>query len=453
MTDGAAACELCPGGCAGIDLVAVRGEHLDWFWRQLAAVGDRRGDADLVTGTARVTVPTGPTERAAALGLLGGRTPRGGQTVRVDLADLTDRLRAHGPRLTPGMIAAHVTLRRLGERVHSAARRREDIERLRQHAIRTFSAIPDTARVRPDIEGVWADLLRTGWVARLMGAEDPASLTRQAALIIAELPPVPERRDRRRLADAVTRNPHALDAGALPGLVLAVLVASGAVPLGLPPRTAWAAVGVDCDDLTGGLLALGLHPHGWSLPPDTVVTIPPRELSRCAWPTPPHPGIEVFVTENPSVVTAAADLAATTSCNGRPVRLLCTVGTPSAREIEAIARLAAAGWRVAVRADFDEAGLAHVDALLRGVPTARPWRMGARDYLASLAEAGAATQVTLRDRALPGTPWDPALQHAMSERGLAAYEETLIDCLLEDLTGDDIDVGKMGRDRHQPPAG
>lgn len=156
-----------------------------------------------------------------------------------------------------------------------------------------------------------------------------------------------------------------------------------------------------------------------------------------AWPVPPHPGSKIFVTENPSVVTAA-DLVATASNGGRQIRLLCTVGTPSAREIEAVARLAAAGWQIAVRADFDEAGLAHVDALLRGVPAARPWRMGARDYLASLADANAADQVALRATVLPDTDWDPALRQAMSERGLAAYEETLIDLLLEDLACHDV---------------
>jgi uncharacterized protein (TIGR02679 family) len=223
-----------------------------------------------------------------------------------------------------------------------------------------------------------------------------------------------------------------LDEGTLPGLVLAVLVAAGVVPAGLPTRAAWAAVGVDCDDLTGGLLALGIHPAGWSLPPGVVVTVPPRELARCGWPAPPHRGARVYVTENPSVVTAAAELAAADPA-AATVRLLCTVGTPSAGEIEAIARLAACGWQLLVRADFDEAGLQHVAALLAGVPSAWPWRMGAVDYEASLADTFA-QNVPLSGRPLPATPWDPQLQRVMSGRGLAAYEETLIDTLLRDMT-------------------
>jgi uncharacterized protein (TIGR02679 family) len=141
----------------------------------------------------------------------------------------------------------------------------------------------------------------------------------------------------------------------------------------------------------------------------------------------------VFVTENPSVMTAAADLLITDPT--RPaVRLLCTVGTPSAAEIDAIGRLASTGWQVAVRADFDQAGLNHVAALLAGVPTARPWRMGAADYRTSIADIPAGDRIRLNTATLPSTPWDPDLLTAMTEQGLATYEESLINKLLADLT-------------------
>lgn len=128
------------------------------------------------------------------------------------------------------------------------------------------------------------------------------------------------------------------------------------------------------------------------------------------------------------MATAAADL----SSDHANVRLLCTSGTPAASEIAAIGRVAGAGWRVAVRADFDQAGLAHVAALLKGVPGAVPWRMGLDDYLASL--AAARDQVEAINRTgLPPTPWDPRLSLAMREQGIAAYEETLLPRLLDDL--------------------
>jgi uncharacterized protein (TIGR02679 family) len=400
-----------------VDDAALRGENLDWLWRRLADVGDRRGDQDLVTGTASVTAPADATQRAAVTGLVGGRTPRAGQTIRVDLSALTARLQAHDPRLTPGMLAAHTAGRSLGERIRGNAERRDALERLRQHALDAIDGEPQ----------FWAALYRTGWAARLLAAGDPELIVDQAAAIVANLPGPGKRLDRRRLAGAVTGFPHALDTGTLPGLVLAILTVTGRIPAGLPPRAAWAAAGVDCDDLTGGLLALGIHPAGWTLPAGTVVTIPPRELARCTWPDAPQAGARVFVTENPSVVTAAADLG-----NDPPVRLLCTVGTPSALEIDAIARLAHTGWQVAVRADFDQAGLQHVASLLGGIPSAVPWRMKAADYLDSLTSP-VYGRTRLDPATLPPTAWDPNLHDVMSESGYAAYEESLINQLLDDL--------------------
>ena len=427
------ACRWCQTDCSDVNDAAVRGEHLDWLWRQLADVADRRGDPDLVTGAAKVIAPVSPIERAAASGLLNGRAPRGGQSVRVDLAALTARLRIHDARLTPGMLAAHVTGRSLAERVRGNARRRDELEQLRDRLFRIFDTADRVAPFPIDMASAWPALKRAGWTARILGHEDPSMLVDQAAAIIATLPTDGERLDRRRLADTVTRFPHALDTGALPGLVLALLTTAGHIPSGLTPRAAWAAVGVDCDDLTGGLLALGIQPRDWTLPTGAVVTLPPRELARCAWPAPPWPGATVFVTENPSVVTAAADRVAADQ-QTRHVHLLCTVGTPSAGEISAISRLADTGWQVKVRADFDQAGLQHVRSLLAGVPSAQPWRMGAADYLSSLADMVADNRIRLETKTLPATPWDPNLRPLMVEHGLAAYEEGLISDLLTDLT-------------------
>jgi uncharacterized protein (TIGR02679 family) len=183
-------------------------------------------------------------------------------------------------------------------------------------------------------------------------------------------------------------------------------------------------VGVDCDDLIGGLVAVGIQPSGWQLPPGAAVTLPPRVLGGCEWSPPSSAEQWVFVTENPSVASAAADLAA----SGVSVRLLCTVGTPSAVEVAAMARLAGAGWRVAVRADFDVAGLAHVKAVVDAIPNALPWRMSADDYKQSLRDAGPALAA-----AIPDTPWDNSLGDAMRAAGVAAFEETLLEDLLGDL--------------------
>lgn len=155
-------------------------------------------------------------------------------------------------------------------------------------------------------------------------------------------------------------------------------------------------------------------------------TLPPRVLNSCEWPRPETPDAWVFVTENSSVTAAASDLA----INVPTVRLLCTSGTPAASEVAAIARLTLSGWRIAVRADFDSAGLDHVATILTAVPGASPWRMGVADYVDSLQKA---TQEEIRLQRISDAAWDPELSSVMREKGLAAYEEALLPLLLEDI--------------------
>jgi uncharacterized protein (TIGR02679 family) len=204
-----------------------------------------------------------------------------------------------------------------------------------------------------------------------------------------------------------------------------MLVATGRVNSRQRPREAWASVGVDCDDVVGGLIAVGILPVGWTLPLGALVTLPPRVLSTCTWPRPDAPDSFVFVTENPSIASASADLAA----NGHIVHLLCTSGTPATDEITAIGRLSGLGWRIAVRADFDGAGIRHVASILKAVPQALPWRMRTEDYLQSL-------QIERQEATLdgvPDAPWAPGLASVMRERQVAAYEESLLPFLMEDL--------------------
>jgi uncharacterized protein (TIGR02679 family) len=421
-------CGLCGGACVGADLGPLLDPRLAWLWEQVAAAADRRGDPALASGILDIRAPTGPDPRAAAGGLLGGRGLRAGQSRRVDLADLADRLRVRGPLLTPGAVAAHATGRALATRARAEADRTDGERRLHEAFVETLSAKSPRVAGGLDREVVWAALRRTGWVARLLSAGDASSLLQRVNGVLAALPPDTARVDRRRLASDVTGDPHALDGGTpLAGLTLAILAANGTIRPRQRPRSAWADIGVECDDVTGGLVAVGMVPAGWTVPPGAAITLSARVLSRCEW---PRAGVDerwVFVTENPSVAAAAAELAA--DCE---VRLLCTDGTPSRREIDAIARLAAVGWRVAVRADFDEAGLAHVGAVLAAVPAATPWRMGADDYLSSVSCDGAAG-TALDVVRMPDAPWDPRLAETMRATGAAAYEEALLPMLLRDL--------------------
>lgn len=202
---------------------------------------------------------------------------------------------------------------------------------------------------------------------------------------------------------------------------MALMAAIGRVGPGARLREAWESAGVAYDDITGGLTILGLAPEGWSVPPDSPLTLPPRVLAGCTWPC--SDGGAVFVTENPSVLSAATELPG--------ARIVCTSGTPSRIEVTALGRLAAAGWNLHVRADFDDAGITHTSAILAEAPTARPWRMSSSDYLGALDAGGSASRLRL-DR-LGVTPWDPGLASVMAARGVAVYEEALLDLLLDDL--------------------
>ncbi|MFN8104251.1 MAG: DUF2399 domain-containing protein [Acidimicrobiia bacterium] len=402
-------CELCDGSCAGANLDGLAAPELAWLWHALADAADRRGDARMVDGSATFDAPVSTGERAAAAGLLGRRHIAPGQRLRVDLGLLAARLAP----LTPGAAAAHGAHRRLARRAEARAARAGAEAAVRA---RISELVPRAAE-----DEAWTALRRSGWVARVVEAGDDM-LVGRAAAVLAHLPahgdpPV----DRRVLAQAAAGDPHALDRGQqVGGLALGILAASGRVPPGLTAREAWTSVGVAYDDIVGGLTCLGVVPRGWQVPPDSVLTLPPRTLARCVWP----PGGEVvFVTENPSVLSAAVGIPG--------ARVICTSGTPSAVEVAALVLLARGGWRLAVRADFDVAGLHHADVILAATPDARPWRFRAVDYRQALATAR--SPVGLRVDRIPPTPWDPELSAAMIAEGVAVFEEALLDVLVDDI--------------------
>ena len=417
-------CPLCGGACIGAELQPLLDLRLGWLWQQVGRAADRRGNAALAEGSLTVHAPDSPDERAAATGLLGGRVLKQGQSRSIDLPELTIKLRVRGIHLTPGAVAAHALGRRLAVRAAADVHRRKREQELMDLFLDAVQSLVGYSLREP--AQIWAALRRSGWIARLVTSDDPERLIRWAVAVIRSLPAPDMRTDRRRLAADATGNPHALDHGSmLGGLVIATLVSAERIAPRQRPRAAWASVGVDCDDVVGGLTAIGIAPLGWSLPAAAAVTLPPRTLRTCAWPGPDSVDSWIFVTENPSVASAAADLAAEQN-----VRLLCTSGTPSADEIAAIARLGLLGWRIAVRADFDAAGLGHVAAILQNTSRAVPWRMSAKDYVESLRE-GITDQGALER--IPETPWDPELSEMMRERRVAAYEESLLPALLDDL--------------------
>lgn len=412
------ACSLCSGACLDVDLTALLTPELVWLWQTVAQAADRRGDDDMTTGAVTITAPQDAAERAAVNGLVPGRPLAPGQKRKVDLAELTRILRPRSAGLTPGAVAAHAVGRRLAvdaqEKQQAAITRQIMVDQLRAG----LKDLPPHLGI--DAGVVVERLQRSGGVARALATDAPQALLLQALEVLLRLPKPGDRVDRRTL---VPGSPHALDEGPLPALVLAVMGVSG-----LRARDAWAAVGVDIDDLVGGLIVTGVHPDGWVIPDGATLTLPLKELTSIKWARPLRPDSCVFVTENPSVLSASVQRFIQTSAAGSaPPRVVCTSGTPSRTECEAVAALTAAGWQVAVRADFDTRGLQHVRSLLAAAPEAKPWRMCAGDYLAAI-RPGSDAEVVVSE-----TPWDPELGVEMNRLGVAAYEEDLIELLVRDV--------------------
>jgi uncharacterized protein (TIGR02679 family) len=271
------------------------------------------------------------------------------------------------------------------------------------------------ARVDP----AWAERVRSSGI--LTRDSNPASLVEQAIAVREQLPGVT--RLRTELAASVTGDAHALDEGRpLATLVLRGLVEL--VPLSTGERRAvWESFGVLSDAVSTSVLTLGLRPAAGGV----------REKGLCAAadagdPVPVTPWLlrrlepavtsPVLVVENPSVLEAFAVR------HGGRFPMVCTSGWPALVAVDLLRSLDAP---LRYHGDFDWRGV-EICGWLQQHLGVEPWRMIAADY--GDAPAGA----PLEGREVP-TPWEPSLAEAMAERGVAVYEEQVIETLLVSWKG------------------
>ena len=196
-------------------------------------------------------------------------------------------------------------------------------------------------------------------------------------------------------------------------------------------RLLWERVGVVPDPLSSTVLTLGLRPRGddplavhlhsmADAGEPTTLTL--SQLRR--WPVAPlGRGDVAFVVENPTLVVEAADRR----WPGAP--LICTSGRPTHAVVTLLRQLGQDGAVLAQHADFDVAGLG-ISTWLADRTGTTPWQMTGDDYLRALGTTG--TTVRLRGT-VPPTPWDPALQAAMAQHGLAVHEEAVRADLLRQM--------------------
>ena len=214
-------------------------------------------------------------------------------------------------------------------------------------------------------------------------------------------------------------------------------------------RDLWQALGVATDAVSGTVLAWQLRPPSadrWSrmmrdradLGLITHLTL--HELDRAGPIELAVPGQTVSVCENPQVLQAAAHAGTQMPLlclSGNPAtvgtRLLQTLiaaGNPATVGTRLLQTLIAAGNPVRYHGDFDWPGVAIAGRII-GLGAA-PWRMFAADYREAAAGLDADHAMALSGNPVP-TPWDPDLAAAMSARGLAVHEESVLSDLIADL--------------------
>lgn len=234
------------------------------------------------------------------------------------------------------------------------------------------------------------------------------------------------------LADTITRDTKALNKGTLANLVLRALADKAGTPVPAKAedvRDLWDRFAVVVDDLASRVLVLNLPARGDGLGAwltDAARLGVPFQVTLHQLATLP---IEVrieelFVCENPAVLRRAAE-----ELGPACPPLVCTEGRPSTA-FHRLARVVRAGGAVMrYHGDFDWPGVDMADQILRRY-AALPWRMGTEDYRRALSQG--IEHIALKG-ATRATPWEPALADAMKEAGAAAYEESCLEPLLEDL--------------------
>lgn len=379
--------------------------------------------------TGRITLAgLEPLQRDALERLL-GRPPGMGSSrpLRVSLDELTENLRA-----------AEIcnTLREAVEALEGPITDRGQARAAREAAWQEVFAAAREQPVYSAGLAAWLDSVERSGLLKRLSAGDPAT----AAHLLAALGRVAARWPAHgstltTVAAQALGDAHALDPGT-PIATLAVRAAANFGGIGYQEsaegrRAAWASVGVLCDELSTPALVLNL-PAGADTPLARLL----REAATAGEPL--HislrlllrypmaadavlAGRDVYVCENPTI-TALAAARLGPACNP----LVCLNGQPATPVQVLLRQLAAAGARLHVHGDFDWGGLQIARQVLERFG-ARPWRMGAADYLAAAHLGGRLGRVP------KSSPWDPELALALARQRRAVHEELVAGTLLLDL--------------------
>lgn len=333
---------------------------------------------------------------------------------REALARLLGRPPGEGPHLSVALQDVDAALRRQGatgldETVGATARGEAPWTDLRERVVAWAGRRPALA--------MWAEDLAATGTLRAVAGDDPLEARRLLDAACAVLDLLPARgiavAD---LAAEACGDPGALSDGtAVARLVLPAAALLGGVPPGRGRRWAretWAAVGVVPGDADETVRVLGLVAGGAAaLSLRELVTAPP------GW----------QLSAGPVSVCGSARLLEAAAAGGVQAPLVCLEGQPGAAAATLLRRLADAGARFRVHADFDWPGVTAANAVIRRVG-AEPWRLDAATYERFAADAAE------RLRGAPvAAAWDADLAPTMRARGRRVPETHMVDVLLADL--------------------
>ncbi len=394
---------------------SLRSPELDVLWALARARLESRGR----DYRGRLTLPLLSSSATLVLKALVGRPV--GKTV--DLADLEASL----ARLRIGADLARA-LAALGHEISDEPRQRRAERRGRKEA---------RSAARSVVSG-WPEPWASDWITEVIRVGTLRGLdVSQARTFLQRVRAVLDCFDREcitpisrvDLAARVLGSAHALDAGTR---IEAAVTRALSFKLGPAVRRhLWAQAGVHLDLTSAPALTWRMPLRGDSglarLSAAATDAGIPLHLSRFALEA--HPpsvprGSRILVVENPRVVEAAAQRRAST-----PV--ISTNGRPSSTVSLLLAGLLDAGAELRYHGDFDAAGFAICESLMRLGLT--PWRMNAADYLRAVAAADAEGAALLHDPQPPGpTPWDPDLQQVFERDRRIVHEERLLPGLIEE---------------------
>jgi uncharacterized protein (TIGR02679 family) len=365
----------------------------------------------------------------AALASLLGRPQHYANSLRIDVRQVDAAFRNSG-------IASSLrdALERLDGPIANLASERFQSQALWSDAVRGCN--------HPGLVGLLENPAGLGLLKRLAKREPSAAgqLCRRAEAVLQRLPA--NGITRSQLAAEALGDAHALDSGrATATIVLAVCrqaisrtyddsveeSADEERQDGERDRDIWAKVGVLVNELARPALFLNLptsekDSYGRPLGEPAYASL--RVLLRSS-PTWDVAGREVYVCENPNLLSIAADRW---GANCAP--MVCTDGMPAAAQRCLLSQLTSAGARLRYHGDFDWPGLRIGNHVMRE-HGAQPWRFCAEDYEVAL-QAASAIAAPLSGKVVEAV-WNPALTKAMQHHRVSIAEEGLAASLLVDL--------------------